>query len=148
MRCMLNNIGLSGFSHISHLDKNIPPFPILGIGTPQGYAWCGFFFAMALITFGIFQIGLHSKLQKFNIMTNNMNMVYLLSRQNFISLFEIHGNMKPKTCLFFQRLQQIECEQFLFACKSVRNAERKKGEKKKLFEQAEGSVKFCSSAFL
>lgn len=107
-----------------------------------------FFFAMALITFGIFQIGLHSKLQKFKIITNNMNMVYLVSRQNFISLFEIHGNMKPKTCLFFQRLQQIDCEQFLFACKSVRNAERKKGEKKKLFEQAEGSVKFCSSAFL
>lgn len=101
------------------------------------------------ITFGNFQIGHHSKLQKFKIITNNMNMVYLVSRQNLISLFEIHGNMEPKTCLFFQRLQQIDCEQFLFACKSVRNAEIKKGGKKRNFlEQAEGSMKFCSFAFL
>lgn len=107
-----------------------------------------FFFAMALITFGIFQIGLHSKLQKFKIITNNMNMVYLVSRQNFISLFEIHGNMEPKTFLFFQRLQQIDCEQFLFACKSVKNAEIKKGKKRNFLEQAEGSMKFCSFAFL
>lgn len=99
------------------------------------------------ITFGNFQIGHHSKLQKFKIITNNMNMVYLVSRQNLISLFEIHGNMEPKTCLFFQRLQQIDCEQFLFACKSVRNAEIKKGgKKKKLFGTSGGKYEilfFC-----